>query len=171
MTPTGYTMMPELTPSVNIGFSWHGFDARAVLTAYLNRSVMCRENMAYSGWGKMGTHEVVNAWGYYTDDPTDPRNLNAKYPRPTTNGFNPIDSQGDYQKNTIWHTNGDFLSLRNIEIGYSLPKAWIAKANLTKCRFYLVVTICTLGATCQKDLTQKSQQAICGGIRKLNLSQ
>ena len=136
MTPTGYTMMPELTPSVNIGFSWHGFDARAVLTAYLNRSVMCRENMAYSGWGKMGTHEVVNAWGYYTDDPTDPRNLNAKYPRPTTNGFNPIDSQGDYQKNTIWHTNGDFLSLRNIEIGYSLPKAWIAKANLTKCRFY-----------------------------------
>lgn len=136
MTPTGYTMIPELTPSLNIGFSWYGFDARAVFTAYLNRSVMCRENMAYSGWGKMGTHEVTKAWGYYTDDPTDPRNINAKYPRPTTSSFNPIDSQGDYQKNTIWHTNGDFLSLRNIEIGYSLPKTLIAKANLTKCRFY-----------------------------------
>ncbi len=137
MKPVGYTMIPELTPSLNIGFEWCGFDARAILTAYLNRSVMCRENMAYSGYGQLPTHEVTKAWGYYTDDPTDPRNLNAKYPRPTTTGFNPIDSQwGDYQKNTIWHTNGDYLSLRNIEIGYSLPKTLIAKVNLTKCRFY-----------------------------------
>ncbi len=136
MTPHGYTVIPELTPSLNVGVEWNGFDARAVLTAYLNRSVMGRENMAYSAWGKMGTHEVVNAWGYYTDDPTDPRNINAKYPRPSTNSFNGIDSSGEYQKNTIWHFNGDFLSLRNIEFGYSLPKTLIAKANMTKCRIY-----------------------------------
>ena len=137
MKPVGYTMIPELTPSLTVGFEWCGFDARAILTAYLNRSVMCRENMAYSGYGQLPTHEVTKAWGYYTDNPTDPRNINAKYPRPTTTGFNPIDSQfGDYQKNTIWHTNGNYLSLRNIEIGYSLPKTLIAKANLTKCRFY-----------------------------------
>lgn len=136
MTPYGYTIIPELTPSLNIGFEWYGFDARMVMTAYLNRSVMGRENMAYSSWGKMGTHEVKNAWGYYTDDPTDPRNINAKYPRPSTNSFNSIDSSGEYQRNTIWHFNGDFLSLRNIEIGYSLPQSLIAQINMTKCRFY-----------------------------------
>lgn len=136
MTPHGYTIIPELTPSLNVGFNWFGFDARVILTAYLNRSVMGRENMAYSSWGKMGTHEVVNAWGYYTDDPNDPRNINAKYPRPSTNAFNSIDSSGEYQKNTIWHFNGDYLSLRNIEVGYSLPKALIAKANMTNCRIY-----------------------------------
>ena len=137
MKPLGYTIIPELTPSLNVGFEWNGFDARVILTAYLNRSVLCRENMAYSGYSKLPTHEVTKAWGYYTDDPTDPRNVNAKYPRPTTTGFNPIDSQfGDYQRNTIWHTNGDYLSLRNIEVGYSLPKTLIAKVNLTKCRVY-----------------------------------
>lgn len=136
MIPQGYTVIPELTPSLNIGFEWNGIDARVVLTAYLNRSVMLRENVAYSGWGQMGTHEVTKAWGYYTDDPTDIRNVKAKYPRPITDSYNAEDSSGDFQKNTIWLTNGDFLSLRNVEIGYSLPKNLIAKAHMTQCRVY-----------------------------------
>ena len=53
--PTGYTNIPELIPTIRLGFSWKGFDARAVLTAYLNRTVPCRENMDYGfGWGDLG---------------------------------------------------------------------------------------------------------------------
>ena len=127
--PMGYTKIPELIPTVNIGFEWKGLDARAVLTAYLNRTVGCRENMDYGfGWGGTSTHEVVNTWGYYTDDPTDPRNINAKYPR-LSNSFSNIDRNYPYNESTIWVVNGDFLSLRNVEVGYSLPKKWIAKAT------------------------------------------
>lgn len=138
MIPDSYTIIPDLIPSVTFGFEYAGFDARAILTAYLNRSVFLSPSLSYSGWSNMGTHEVTKAWGYYNDDPTDPRNINAKYPRPTYGGFNSIDSDrstGTYQ-NDIWIVNGDYLSLRNIEIGYSLPQKLIAKANLTKCRFY-----------------------------------
>ncbi|MGL5272990.1 MAG: SusC/RagA family TonB-linked outer membrane protein, partial [Phocaeicola sp.] len=139
MTPSGYTMIPEMTPSLNLGIEYKGFDARIVLTAYLNRSVFLSPALSFSGWSNMGTHEVVNAWGYYTDDPTDPRNINAKYPRPVYGGFNAIDSDrgsGTYQ-NDIWVQNGNYLSLRNLEVGYSLPKELIAKVGITKCRFYL----------------------------------
>lgn len=138
MIPDGYTIIPELTPSITFGFEYAGFDARAILTAYLNRSVFLSPAVGFSGWGNMGTHEVTKVWGYYTDDPNDSRNINAKYPRPTYGGYSAIDSDrstGTYQ-NDIWITNGDYLSLRNIEIGYSLPKKLIAKANLTKCRIY-----------------------------------
>lgn len=138
MIPDTYTIIPELIPNLNIGFSYKGFDARAVFTAYLNRDVFLSPASAWSGWGNQGTHEVVNCWGYYTDDPLDPRNINAKYPRPTYGGYNAIDSDrdtGTYQ-NDIWIVNGNFLSLRNIEIGYSLPKKLIAKVNMTKCRVY-----------------------------------
>lgn len=138
MVPDTYTIIPELTPSMTFGFEYAGFDARAILTAYLNRSVFLSPAVSYSGWSNMGTHEVTKAWGYYTDDPTDSRNINATYPRPTYGGFNAIDSDrstGTYQ-NDIWIVNGDYLSLRNIEVGYSLPKKLIAKANLTKCRIY-----------------------------------
>ncbi|MDR0938803.1 MAG: SusC/RagA family TonB-linked outer membrane protein [Mediterranea sp.] len=138
MIPSGYTLIPELIPSLNVGFEYKGFDARVVLNAYLNRSVFLSPAISFSGWSNMGTHEVTKAWGYFNDDPTDPRNVNAVYPRPVYGGFNAIDSDrgtGTY-KNDIWVRSGDYLSLRNIEIGYSLPRQLLAKVNLTKCRFY-----------------------------------
>lgn len=138
MAPDGFTLIPELLPSLNVGFEWRGFDARMVLTAYLNRSVFLSPAISFSGWSNMGTHEVTKAWGYYNDDPNDPRNINALYPRPTYGGYNAIDSDrgsGTYQ-NDIWIRSGDFLSLRNVEVGYSLPKSLIAKVNMTECRIY-----------------------------------
>ena len=38
--------------------------------------------------------------------------------------------------NDIWIVNGNYLSLRIIELGYSLPKRLVAKAGMTKCRIY-----------------------------------
>ena len=136
--PSGYanTRIPELLPSIRVGFEAFGFDARVVFTGYLNRTVECRENMDYGfGWGGTSTHEVTNTWGYYTDDPTDPRNINAKYPRLSTS-FSDIDRNYPYNQSDIWFRNGNFWSLRNVEIGYSLPKKLIAKLYMTKCRVY-----------------------------------
>lgn len=134
----GYSnsQIPELLPSLNVGFEYGGFDARVILTAYLNRTVECRENMDYGfGWGGTSTHAVTKTWGYYTDDPTDPRNVNAKYPRLSTT-FSDVDRNYPYNTSDIWLVNGDFLSLRNIEVGYSLPKSILEKLSMTKCRFY-----------------------------------
>ena len=58
--------------------------------------------------------------------------------RPTYSGYEPVSSDrgsGTY-KNDVWIKRGDFFSLRNVEFGYSLPKALIAKANISECRFY-----------------------------------
>lgn len=132
----GYSNIPEMIPSIRVGVAWKGIDARVVMTAYLNRTVSTRENMDFGfGWGGTSTHAVTQTWGYYTDDPTDPRNINAKYPRLSTS-FSDIDRNYPYNESTIWMINGDFLSLRNVEIGYSLPEKLIAKAYMTKCRIY-----------------------------------
>ena len=138
MKASTYTLIPEIVGNINVGFEWKGFDARAIFTAYLNRSVFLSPAISWSGWSNMGTHEVTKAWGYYTDDPTDSRNVNAVYPRPVWGGFDSVDSDrdtGTYQ-NTIWVKNGNYWSLRNIEIGYSLPARLIAKVSMTKCRLY-----------------------------------
>ncbi|MDR2130926.1 MAG: TonB-dependent receptor [Odoribacteraceae bacterium] len=134
--PDGYTNIPELLPSLKVGLGWKGFDARVILTAYLNRTVECRENMDYGfGWGGTATHAVTSTWGYYNDDPNDPRNTRAKYPRLSTM-FSDIDRNYPYNESTIWFQNGDFLSVRNIEVGYSLPGSLVAKAYMTRCRLY-----------------------------------
>jgi len=137
--PDSYTIIPELVPSINISIGWKGFDARVVVDAYLHRSVFLSPAMAWSGWGNMGTQEIVNVWGYYSSDPNDPRNINALYPRPTYSGYESISSDrgsGTY-KNDVWIRRGDFFSLRNIEFGYSLPKSLIDKVDVTECRIYI----------------------------------
>lgn len=140
MVPMGYTILPDLTPSVAINVEYAGFDLRVVGTAYLNRSVFLSPSITYSEWGsKNSTHEVTKAWGYFTDDPNDPRNINAKYPR-ISSSFNTEDSArgsttASYN-NDIWIQNGDYFALRNVEFGYSLPAKLISKAYMTKCRVY-----------------------------------
>ena len=143
--PLGYTIIPELTPSLSLSAEFKGFDLKVIATAYLHRSVFVSPAVSFSGWSNMSTHEGQYFWGYFTDDPTDPRNVNAKYPRPVWGGYNAIDSDrgegytpgdGTYQ-NDIWIMNGDYLSLRNVEFGYSLPARLIAKARMTKCRLYV----------------------------------
>ena len=134
--PYGYNHIPELIPSVKLGFSWKGFDGRVMLSAYLNRYVSTRENMDFGfGWGGSSTHEVTKTWGYYTDDPNDPRNINAEYPRLSTT-YSDNDRNYPRNQNSIWVRNGNFLSLRNVEVGYSLPAKLIAKLNMTQCRVY-----------------------------------
>ena len=139
MIPMGYTIIPEITPSVSVSAEFKGFDLKVVGTAYLNRSVFVSPAVSFSGWSNLSTHEGVNFWGYYTDDPTDPRNVNAKYPRPVWGGYNAIDSDrgtGTYQ-NDIWIMNGNYFALRNVEFGYNLPLRLISKARMTKCRVYV----------------------------------
>jgi hypothetical protein len=132
-------MLPELLPIINLSLGYKGFDIRVVLNGYLNRSVFLSPAMAWSGWGNMGTQEIVNTWGYYSLDPADPRNVNAKYPRPTYSGYEPVSSDrgsGTY-KNDVWIKRGDYWSLRDVEIGYSLPKSLLARLNMSECRIYL----------------------------------
>ncbi|MCM1224249.1 MAG: hypothetical protein NC548_58335, partial [Lachnospiraceae bacterium] len=104
------------------------------------RTVFLSPSITYSEWGaKNSTHAVTDAWGYYTDDPTDPRNINAKWPR-ISSSYNAEDSARgsttSSYNNNIWLQNGDYFALRNIEFGYSLPAKLIAKAYMTKCRVY-----------------------------------
>lgn len=145
MAPTTYTMIPELIPTIKFGFDWKGFDFSMTVNAYLRRSVFLSPAMTFSGWSNLATHEVTKSWGYYTDDPNDPRNVNAAYPRPVWGGFNAIDSDrgGGYTDgelapymNDIWIKSGNYWSIKNIEVGYSLPQNWISKLWMTKCRLY-----------------------------------
>ena len=162
--PDSYTIIPEIIPTINVGFEAFGFDARAIFTAYLNRSVFLSPSVAWSAWGSHATHEVVNTWGYYTDDPNDSRNINARYPRPYYSSFNAIDSDRDTRtyENDIWVINGNFWSLRNIELGYSLPLKWISKLNMTKCRLYFsAYNVATWSSDIPDGLDPEKPMAFC----------
>lgn len=64
-----------------------------------------------------------------------PENLNAKYPRPYAGGL--AESLGSDRPSSQWVEDASFLRIRDITLGYSLPKSTIEKIKVRSLRFYV----------------------------------
>lgn len=64
------------------------------------------------------------------DDPMG-ANLDSYYPRPD------LSTSKNQLAQTGYLQNAAYIRLKNIQIGYSLPKKWLSKIHLNKCRVYL----------------------------------
>ena len=67
---------------------------------------------------------------------TPEQNANAIYPR-MSNGSGGAGASNNTQTSTWWMRNGSFMRLKNIEIGYTLPKELITKQFIKSFRFYV----------------------------------
>jgi TonB-linked SusC/RagA family outer membrane protein len=78
---------------------------------------------------------------------------NAKFPRPSggTEGYN---SNGANQNTDMYVLDNSFLRLRNITLGYTLPKSLINKASLSNVRIYVTLdNALTLFSEAHKNFT------------------
>ena len=73
------------------------------------------------------------------------------------------DSNNEKRVSTYYVENGSFLKLRNLQVGYNVPKAWTEKIRMERLRFYL---------SAQNLLTIKSKDFTGSrpGKRELRLS-
>src|SRR6202012_3996394 len=60
------------------------------------------------------------------------QNLYALSPR-----LSPVDIVNNEQSSTWWMRNGNFLRLKSVEVGYTLPKRWLRSLYFDNVRFYL----------------------------------
>ena len=63
---------------------------------------------------------------------TNTESPNAPYPRLSYGGNN-----NNQQNSTYWLRNGRYLRLKNMDIGYTLPKSITNKLHFTNIRFYV----------------------------------
>lgn len=123
---------PEIQFSVNLGFGWRGLDLSVVFQGAANRTV-------YNG---------INNWtvpmrAYYTNTTThtigkvwSKSNPDGYYP-PYTKANEPINDY-NYQASTWSASDGAYLRLKNVSLGYSLPeKLFEGRKDVSGCRFYL----------------------------------
>lgn len=66
---------------------------------------------------------------------TPEQNANASYPRLSLSGA--AGSSNNQQTSSWWLRSGDFLRLKNVEIGYSLPKNILDRSFVKSLRFYV----------------------------------
>lgn len=121
-------------PRVNYGFggsvSWKGFtvDLHFQGVGMYDRMISNKEG------GGMRQHggTVRPYYPIWTDDVWTPENPNAKYPRAI--GKNWYESGAENQ--SFWIRNGAYLRLKNLNVGYDLPKAWIEPLNLISAQLF-----------------------------------
>lgn len=127
----GYPRTPEIQFGIPLGISYKGFDMSVMLQGSLHSSVMLTDaavwdfpSYEHDQYGKVKKMHL-NRWTEATKDV-------ATYPRLT---------YGAYQNNknslsSLFLYNANYLRLKTVEIGYSLPKKTIRFANLQNVRFY-----------------------------------
>lgn len=120
------------TPRYNFGLTldgaWKGIDFSIFLQGVMKRDYML--GGAYF-WGASGD-EWQSACFQEHLDYWSPENPNAYYPRPY---FNYITKNQQTQSRYL--QNAAYLRLKNIQVGYTLPKSWTKKAAMESVRFYV----------------------------------
>jgi TonB-linked SusC/RagA family outer membrane protein len=113
---------------LNLAFNYKGFDFSALVQGVFNREVLL-------GTGSMLA--LNNNTGYVLDYTTQNRwtpgnQENATLPRLTlgTNLNNNVTS-------SFWLRNGNYLRLKNVELGYSLPMQLVNRLKIKKLRFFV----------------------------------
>ena len=123
--PIGYTSMPQITLGLHGGITFKGFDMDIFFQGAANRTVYCggKYYHAFQNDGKISSI----ALGRWTPETAE----TATYPRLSSeNNLN------NYQASSFWQKNGNFLKLRSLEIGYTLPFQLSRKINLEKVRIF-----------------------------------
>lgn len=122
----GYSPVPEITYSLQFGCSFKNIDMSVMFQGAARSSVYMVGDLGWdNSWGNYyETH--INRW-------TPETAATATYPRflQKADGNNQ-----NYFASDFWLIDGDYLRLKNVQLGYSLPKSLLRQTPVESVRFY-----------------------------------
>jgi TonB-linked SusC/RagA family outer membrane protein len=122
----GNPSVPEITYGIGASVSYRNLDFSFLFQGSANVSFFAKPK-AYDDSNALNVYTYLrdNRWTETTQDP------NAKIPRPATGAQNK-----NYVNSTWWLEDGQYIRLKQAELGYTLPKKWLAVAGLKHARIY-----------------------------------
>lgn len=126
-TTYGNGSNPKYIYGLSLGAEYKGFDLSALLQGVAGIQ-MYYNDLYYNSsvrWGYQINKAVADGRWY------EGRTTPAEYPRllDYANTKNNLPSN-------FWLTNKSYLKIRNIQLGYTVPKPWMAKAGMSTARIY-----------------------------------
>lgn len=140
LRPLGYgSDLPYLNFGINIGFEWRGIDFAADFAGASMQTYVFTTDARYPFWdqNRNAPKYMLNDRWHHEDifDPTSPW-VPGTYPAIRSN-------KKDYEtgsfkdQSSFLLNNTNYLRLKNLEIGYSLPGRWLSKVKIEKLRIYV----------------------------------
>ncbi len=127
----GYTTMPEITYGFGVTAAWKGIDLNLFFQGVGHVNFFVNGGSITTPFSdNESTRRAVqlDVWKKgWRSDRSDAENAAAAYPRLS------VGTGGGYENNrqtsSWWQRNGSFMRLKNAEIGYSFPKAWMVRSG------------------------------------------
>ena len=115
-------------PSINYGFTmgaeYKNFDLSMVWQGVADAKIMLDGRLQRPFW--VGASPLTNHMDRWSTE-----NRDARFPRTS------LANTSNYQSSDFWMENGAYLKLRNIQLGYTLPKMITSKVGLERVKFYI----------------------------------
>jgi hypothetical protein len=131
--PGDRAVIGNTNPRYQYGFSfgadWKGVDARMFFQGVGKRTIWATGNMVLPGYYGAEAN-FAHTLDYWTTDNTD-----AFYPRPMEYSQT---AKWNYLPNDRYLLNVAYLRMKNLTLGYSLPRTVLSKVNVESLRIYFV---------------------------------
>lgn len=125
------SQIPKYSYGINLGGSYAGFSLNVLLQGIAG---VTGRLQSYASWAFYNTTGNIQRWqyeGHWTDKSPD---RNAIYPRletvPNTGVPNTLLS-------SYWTLNGSYVRIKNVQLGYSIPKQVLQKLKISKAGLYI----------------------------------
>lgn len=128
-----YPNNPQIVYGFGLNVQYKGIYAGVFFQGVGRRSV----NLKYSNDYFIPFHTGVEDSSARTEafdhwSAANPNNINVLYPRLHTSAYN-----NNEQNSTWWYRSGDYLRLKNVELGYQFDKRLIRKWRMQNLRVYV----------------------------------
>jgi TonB-linked SusC/RagA family outer membrane protein len=120
------TDKPLTIYGLNLGFTVGGFDFSALVQGVMNRNIFVNGNRFYefqNGGLGQAYFEHLDRW--------TPNNTDASYPRLSIGN-----NSNNREFSSFWVRSGDYVRLKNVEIGYTLPAKALERIKISTLRVF-----------------------------------
>ncbi|HEX6428917.1 MAG TPA: SusC/RagA family TonB-linked outer membrane protein, partial [Niastella sp.] len=121
------------TPRYQYGFridaDWKGFDIGIYIQGVAKRDLWASGPIVFPGF------RAAEGWSAHQMDYWTPDNTGAFYPRPTD--YSATVDRWNFLPQTRYMLNLSYLRVKNVSLGYALPKQLISKARIQRVRVYV----------------------------------
>lgn len=121
---------PRYTFGINLGASFKGFDFSAILQGVGKEKMLIpqRTEVPFVQTYRTPWAQQLDYW--------TPTNPNARFPRPYWYGSDAVADAMNAEVSSHWIQNATYLSLKNLQIGYTIPRRITQKARIERARIF-----------------------------------
>ncbi|WP_129697163.1 SusC/RagA family TonB-linked outer membrane protein [Parabacteroides goldsteinii] len=128
---------PRFRFGLSLGADWKGFDIQMFFQGVMKRDIWLGGPMFWGAdggeWQSVGFSEHLDYFRPENTASVFGANLDSYYPKAY------LGDKGNKNKKTQtrYLQNGAYMRMKNLQIGYTFPRAWMNKANIQKLRIYV----------------------------------